>query len=208
MKIKALLYLIRNDKKLFFNFFFKNPFIYSFRYLKSLVFYKRKTEKGAYLFGVATLSEFKNLLKDEKIPLILGFSYCQKPKNCKAPRFSSHCLGSKCSKCLISKYISRRNVYSISIPTVNYLGQQIYEIIKKKPSQVIFIITACDFAISMFENLSMILNLKGLALPLEGDVCTSFSSFVSSEKKEKLLQTRLPLKQAILLDELLENRNK
>ena len=163
-------------------------------------------EEGAYLFGIDSLSELKNLLKDDKIPLILGFSYCQKPLTCKAPRFSGQCLGTGCSKCLISKYKNKKNVFFLSITTVNFLGQKIYEIINKGHSQVIFIISACETAISMFENLSSMLNLKGIALPLSGEVCKNFYDFMSAEKNEKPQQTILAPNLAILLDRILEDR--
>jgi hypothetical protein len=208
LKIKALRYLISNDKKLFFKFFLKNPFIYSYRYLLSFLFSKRKKERGAILFGINNLSEFKNLLKNRKNPLILGFSYCQKPLDCPSLRFSERCIGNTCGKCLISKYIDRENIHVLSITTVNYLGEKIYEIIKQSPGKIIFIISACDIAISMFEDLSKALNLKGIALPLEEKVCNSFSAFLLAEKGKKPIQTKFPLKNTILLDELLENRNK
>lgn len=208
MKIRALRYLISNDKKLFIKFFLNSPFLYSFRYLVSILFSKRKNENGAFLFGVNSLSEFKTLLKDESIPLILGFSYCQKPITCPAPRFSERCLGSLCRKCLISKYIDVKNCSFLSITTVNSLGNKIYEMMRETSSQIIFIISACEMAISMFEDLSKMLNLKGIALPLEKEPCSSFSSFLSAEKGEKFTQTIMPLKTSVLLDELLESRNK
>lgn len=207
MKLKALRYLFSNDKKLFIILFLKSPFVYTYRYLSSLFFSKRKEEDGVFLFGINSLSEFKTLLNDEKIPLLLGFSYCQKPMNCPAPRFSERCLGKSCGKCLISRYINIKNSYLLSITTVNYLGKKIYEIMRENPSQIIFIISACKVAISMFEDLSKMLNLKGIALPLEGGVCDSYSSFLSAEKGEKNSQTKFPLKSATLLDELIESRN-
>jgi predicted transcriptional regulator len=207
MKIKALKYLISKNKKLFFKLFIRHPFLYSYRYLKSYLFSKTKKEKGAYLFGIPSLLEFKKLLKDKNNTLILGFSYCQKPLDCPVSRFSDLC-NDKCEKCYISKYMNKKNIYCFPITTVNFLGEKIFDIIKSKPSNILFIITACNISIKMFKDLSNALNMKGIALPLRGNVCGNFDSFHLAEQGIKPHQTIFLKEYEDLIDELLKQRIK
>lgn len=208
MKIKALKYLISKNKVLFFKIFFKHPFLYSYRYLKSLLFLKKKIEDGATLFGITSLSELQSLICDNETTLLLAFSFCQKDLDCKATRFSANCLGDACNKCFISKYINQKNIYCVCVLTISDLGKKIFEIQKKEGDKLIFIITACDMAISMFEDLSNMLKLKGIALPLEGRVCSSFENFTSAENGSMSFQTIFSEKHKKLLVELLKERIK
>lgn len=200
-KIKILKYLISNDKELL-KWFLKRPFFNTFRYLLSL------TKNTSPFFGVKNFLHFQKLLKNPNNLLFLGFSYCHKPKNCPSLFFSPLCNFDKncqiCQNCDIGKYKPHN---PIIITTVNYLAKKLLEIKSQNPDrQILFIMSACPFSISLFNNFAKMLSIKGVALILEGKVCTSFQCFTLAEKGKKTSSTALSFAQKKLLDELLNDK--
>ncbi len=196
MTLKVLKYLI-NDKTLL-KWFLKKPFLNTYRYLRA--------PRSFPFFGVKNEENLKTLLKDKENPLILGFSYCLKPTGCPSSFFSKECLFDEksphCQSCTIAKY--RSNNFII-ITTALDLAKKLIDITSLHP-RCLFIICACPLAISLFKNFSNVLSMKGMALVLEGSVCTSFECFLLAEKGKKYKSTSLPSSQRLLLDDLLSCR--
>lgn len=66
-------------------------------------------EGDFFYYGVKTEKEFKQLLKDPKTLLVLGFSYCHKPFECPSGRFTDACIHDQenlaCQQCFIGKAV-------------------------------------------------------------------------------------------------------
>lgn len=209
--LKTLKYLISYDKKFLKKFFreilLKNPLFYLKNFLKAF-FYPVKTQDNFFLFGEKNIQDFKKKLKNPRNTLILGFSYCQKPLICPAERFSKKCL--HCNKCQISdfhKKKSLKNVRILVVTTVISLGKELFLTLKKNPKQeIIFIITACNQAINLFAFISKLLNLKGIAIPLQGKTCKTFKDFKLAEEGHKPEITFITQENKILIDDLLKIR--
>ena len=200
-KIKILKYLFSKEKKLLIKYFFKKPFKHLFSLLKS--FFKKPYIKkdNLFLFGIENIKNFKKLAKNKNNQLLIGFSYCQKPINCREKRFSSSCKIDKnnetCRTCFIGKcknflensHLSKNSNFVI-ITTIHSLIKKIHNLQTKNPN-ILFLINACFLSIDMFKNFSNALNLKGIAIPLKGGVCRDFKEFINAEKGEKKKTTHI-----------------
>lgn len=189
--IKAVLYLLKNDKKkILLKEFLKSPFFYIYRSLLSPLFPGRLLDRS-YLFGVKDIGSLKKEIKRGKKTLLV-FSYCQKPTNCPGKRFSKECKknkGAPCRDCLIGKYIDLKSEH-IEVEIVTTVNHYAELILKRREKSIIFITFACFFSINMFKRFPYILGVKGIAFPLSGEVCQNFYQFKSAEKNEKKDMTR------------------
>lgn len=171
--------------------FFKHPLKYGWKYLKSL--FKKKSyqrEKDFFLYGISSIEEFKKMIVDQESLLVLGFSYCHKPFECPAGRFTSQCIHDPdqltCRQCFIGKAMNAvpdRNTIPVLIPTIHYIGEKIFDIVHQNPKKkILFIITACEMTLEMFGDLGNMVNIKGVGVRLDGRICNTMQAFELSEK--------------------------
>ncbi len=208
-RLKGLLYVLKADKKKdLLKYFFKRPFLHTFNIIKS--FFKKRPytlDQRVYCFNVSDISSFKKKLQNPNTILIVGFSYCQKPKNCPSKRFSSNCINDPnspvCQNCFIGNTTQmKKNIYFLNIPDIQYISKQIIEKITQNPEkEVLFLISSCEFSIKMFADFSNILKITGLGIELSGYTCLNFKSFLFAENSIKNTTTYLSKNdQSIFLD--------
>ncbi|WP_066481833.1 hypothetical protein [Candidatus Chlamydia sanziniae] len=120
--------------------------------------------------------------------LILGFSYCEKPKHCPVGRFNSNCcydpLNTVCTSCSIG-WVRKYNVFKyriVIIPTFIDIAKHFFDLEKLYPShQILFVITACELSLKMFGDYASIMQLKGMGIRLTGRICNTFQAFKLAE---------------------------
>lgn len=205
--IKAFFYIFFQDKKLFFKIFLSSPFKYLLNILKASFKKPYTYSNGLFFFNV----EEKNFKKEDSTTFT-GFSYCQKPIDCPCKRFSENCLYLKnnftcknniCKNCFISSFEKRENIFFIT--TVSSLSKKIFQTLKKHPKNknIFFIISACFFSIDLFKHFPNILNIKAIAIPLSGNVCSNFEKFKKAEIGKKKGKTEILKKNFEFLKKIL-----
>ena len=192
LKGKSLWYLLRYDKnKVFLRYFFKRPIRYGFSLLKSYLKKNSYLREGDFFFyGITNEEDFKELLKDRKNLLVVGFSYCHKPFECPSGRFSDQCIRDPnhpvCGQCFIGKaafHLPEKNVIPLFIPTIHYIGEKIFEIVHSNPDKkVSFLITACEMTLKMFSDWGNMVGIKGIGVRLDGRICNTMKAFKLSEE--------------------------
>lgn len=192
LKGKSLWYLLRYDEqKVFLKHFFKKPVRYGLSLIRSYLKKKSYVRDGDFFFyGIRNEKEFIHLLEDPKHLLIVGFSYCHKPFECPAGRFSDGCIHDPnhpvCGQCFIGKavnHLPEKNVVPLFIPTIHYIGEKIFETVHNNPDKkVSFLITACEMTLEMFGDWGNMVGVKGIGVRLDGRICNTMRAFHLSEK--------------------------
>jgi len=189
LRLKAFTYLLTKDSSnMFFRYFIKHPLKYFSRLFKSYLQKKSYKRQGDFfLFNLQNTKEFEDLLKEENITFLLGFSYCHKPFECPSKRFSDECIHDPhnpiCKQCFIGKCANLTKAKLLFIPTVHYIGEKIFEELKKNPKKKLtFLITACELSLEMFKDFGNMLNLQGIGVRLDGRICNTMKAFELSEK--------------------------
>ncbi len=192
LKWKSLKWMITKDhQKEIFKGFLKHPLRYGWEFLKSAVRSKPYQREGDFfLYGVSSLSEFEELLKDRDAILILGFSYCHKPFECPSGRFTPDCLHDAnnpiCQQCFIGKAVhaaTPRQTIPLFIPTIHYIGGKIFEIVHQNPGKpILFMITACEMTLEMFGDWGNMVKIRGVGIRLDGRICNTMKAFELSEQ--------------------------
>jgi hypothetical protein len=192
LKWKAIKYMVQHDadgairKQVM-----KHPVRYVKNFVKSALMKKPFTRSGdCFFYGIESVDEFKKLLKDPKRLFVLGFSYCHKPFECPSGRFTDQCIHDPehpvCRQCFIGKAIHSlpdKNVIALLIPTVHYIGEQIFDIVHLNPEKdVVFLITACEMTLEMFGDLGNMAEVKGIGIRLDGRICNTMKAFELSEQ--------------------------
>jgi len=211
LRWKALKYLIRHDhQRLFLRYFFKRPFRYGLKLLKS--YFRKKTyvrDDDFFLYGLKNTAEFEVLLKDPRTVFVSGFSYCHKPLECPSGRFTDQCAADSaspvCGQCFIGKVQHLTKVKPWIIPTIHYIGEKMFEAVEKnRNKQVVFLISACELTLEMFGDWGNMLGAKGIGVRLDGRICNTMKAFELSEVGIKPgLTTVLPKTQERILSVLL-----
>lgn len=190
LKWKSLKWMLFKDNGEIRRGFFKHPFKYGWRYLKSIFQSKSfKREGDFFLYGVDSVKQFKDKLANPDAIFVLGFSYCHKPFECPSGRFTSKCIhdpeNAICRQCFIGKAVNSaqsKNVIPLFIPTVHYIGGKIFKIAHKFPNkQILFIITACEMTLQMFGDWGNMVDIRGLGVRLDGRICNTMKAFELSE---------------------------
>lgn len=195
LKWKSLKWMIRKDRGFkIFSSVIKKPIFHLTRFLKSIFSAKSfKREGDFFLYGIDRLEDFKTLLKKKNTLFILGFSYCHKPFECPSGRFTDACIHDSqnpvCRQCFIGKCVHaspEKATIPVYIPTVHYIGNKVFELIKKHPEkQVIFLITACEMTLTMFADYGNMAGIKGVGVRLDGRICNTLKAFELSEEGVK-----------------------
>lgn len=171
--------------------FLKHPFKYAWNYIKSLFKKKSYRRKGdLFFYGIKDLAAFQELLRDPELLLVVGFSYCHKPFECPAKRFSPDCIHDPqhpvCRQCFIGKAINalpEKNTVPLLIPTVHYIGGKMFELIEKYPERrLVFLITACEMTLEMFGDWGNMVDIPGIGVRLDGRICNTMEAFDLSER--------------------------
>lgn len=192
LKWKSLKWMILKDhKKEILKGFLKHPIKYGWEFIKSACKTKPYLRDGDFfLYGIKSLQEFEELLKDSKSILVLGFSYCHKPFECPSGRFTEDCIHDStnpvCQQCFIGKAVQASNhtqTIPLFIPTIHYIGGKIFEIVHQNPGRpILFMITACELTLEMFGDWGNMVNIKGLGIRLDGRICNTMKAFELSEQ--------------------------
>ncbi len=192
LKWKTLRYMLAHDTGWRLRrHFFSHPLKYGWAFIKSLVKSKSFVRDGNFfLYNIDSVEEFELLLSDKKSLLVVGFSYCQKPLDCPCGRFTTECMydsdNQACHQCFIGEAINALpddGVVPLVITTANYIGDNIFRIVHENPDKnVIFLITSCELALTMFGDWGNMVNVKGIGVRLRDSTCKTFKAFEASEK--------------------------
>jgi len=192
LKWKSLKWMVSKDHKgEILRGFLRHPLKYGWEFLKSCFKDKPyKREGDFFLYGVDHLDQFKQLLAEKDSLLVLGFSYCHKPFECPSGRFTPECIHDPdhpvCRQCFIGKAINalpEKKVQSLIIPTIHYIGGQIFKIVHQNPDKkILFMITACEMTLEMFGDWGNMVNIKGIGVRLDGRICNTMKAFELSEQ--------------------------
>ncbi len=69
------------------------------------------------------------------------------------------------------------------IPTVHYIGEKMLELRHKHPDRdILFIITACELTLEMFGDWGNMIDIKGIGVRLDGQICNTMRAFEASER--------------------------
>jgi hypothetical protein len=189
LRLKSVIYLLKNDKnKIFYRFFWKHPFKYSWNLLKS--YFKKKSflqEKDFFIYNLPSVQAFEQKIKNSL--LVVGFSYCHKPFECPSGRFTDQCIHEQihpvCRQCFIGKSmhaLPTQNVKVFFIPTVHYIGERLFELLQTRSEKsFVFLITACELTLRMFSDWGNMLGIQGIGVRLDGRVCNTMKAFKLSE---------------------------
>lgn len=216
LKWKSLKWMITKDDGSILKGFLKHPLRYGLAFLQSAM--RKKSfvrDDDFFLYGIKNVAEFRELLKDEDVLLVMGFSYCHKPFECPSGRFTDRCIHDAdnpvCRQCFIGKCVNaapENNVISLFIPTIHYIGAKIFEIVHGNPNKrIIFIITACEMTLEMFGDWGNMVGIQGIGVRLDGRICNTMKAFELSENGIKPgLTVILDKTQRRILDLILERR--
>lgn len=192
LKIKSLVYLLTRDKeKIFLRYFFRKPFFYTTRLLRSYAKKTSFTRSGdLFFYGLRGEEEFLAEANKKTSKIIVGFSYCHKPFECPSGRFSDACKNDPddpvCGQCFIgtcSTLAAHKDIELVYIPTIHHIGKKMFETVSRYPqSQVLFIITACELTLNMFGDWGNMVGAKGIGIRLDGRICNTMPAFELSEE--------------------------
>jgi hypothetical protein len=122
--------------------------------------------------------------------LLVGFSYCEKPKECPSVRFSNVCKADRdnlvCQQCFIGKVrhaLPQARTHIAIVPTINAIGEEVVRLQEAHPEKkILFLITACEMALAMFGDLGNMAGIQGVGVRLGGRVCNTMKAFALSEQ--------------------------
>lgn len=192
LRWKGFKWMVQKDKSLIIlRYILKHPFRYLSRYLRSCLSGKSFRREGDFfLYGLQSLDQFQDLLREENTLFIVGFAYCQKPFECPSGRFSAQCIASSenpvCSQCLIGKCfhaLPREKTVFFVVPTVHYVGRKVFELQQLFPDKkIVFLMTACEMMLEMFGDFGNMVGLQGVGVRLGGRICNTFRAFELAEE--------------------------
>lgn len=192
LKWKSLKYMVTHDKGLrILRSFLRHPIRYGKNFLRSLRKCEPYIREGDFFYyGVRGMEEFEALLKEKNTLFVAGFSYCHKPFECPAGRFTDRCIRDPenrvCRQCFIGKCMNalpEEGTIPLLIPTVHYVGEKIFDIVHRNSGkQVIFMITACEMTLKMFGDWGNMAGIRGVGVRLDGRICNTMRAFELSEE--------------------------
>ncbi len=189
LKLKALFWAFRRDRRFsIVRKLLRRPVRYLYNYLSSLFFHPAyHREEDFFCFGIKNVHEWMGRSRDENTILLLGFSYCQAPKECPMGRFSDRCMADPdhgvCRSCFIGKCLNTlpsERTEVIRITTLNAIGNRMLELLSEG-RQVLFLITSCEMSIEMGGDFANMVGCKGIGVKLRGRCCNTWKGFQLAE---------------------------
>ncbi len=192
---KTLTYIQRHDYSgKLGRYFWRRPLKHGWGLLRTLIkkqVYRRDGDLFFYQFQ--DLEDFKSCLVGQDVVLVIGFSYCHKPFECPAGRFTDACVSDPespvCGQCFIGKCVQalpRARVEPLFITTVHYIGEKMIEVYDRWPGkEILFLITACELTLEMFGKLGRAVGFRGIGVRLDGQICNTMRAFEASERGVK-----------------------
>ncbi|SPN73842.1 hypothetical protein C10C_0695 [Chlamydia serpentis] len=190
LRIKTLAYLASlKDARQLVYYFLKDPRS-CVRLARALLVPKEALQKGnLFFYNCNTVNDLIEELNCPNRKLLIGFSYCQKPKRCPKGRFNDACqydpTNPICTSCSIGTMMCL-NVYRydiVIIPTFIDIAKHLYALKKRYPKdQILFAVTACELSLKMFGDYASVMNLKGVGIRLTGRICNTFKAFKLAER--------------------------
>ncbi len=189
---KTLSYIQRHDYSgKLGRYFWRRPLKHAWGLIRSLAckqLYRRDGDLFFYRFGC--LEDVKSRLIDPNAVLVIGFSYCHKPFECPAGRFTDACVrdldSPVCGQCFIGKCVHAlpdARVEPLFITTVHYIGEKMIEAHDRWPDrEILFLITACELTLEMFGKLGHAVGFQGVGVRLDGQICNTMPAFKASER--------------------------
>lgn len=188
---KSLSYLHRHDHSgKLRRYFWRHPLRHGVGLLKNLLRGRTHDRDGDFfLYGIADVADFVRRLEQPNAVLVVGFSYCHKPFECPAGRFTDQCSHDQnspvCGQCFIGKAVHSLpevRVIPLFITTVHYIGEQMIAARAAWPDhEVLFLITACELTLEMFGLVGCAVGLEGIGVRLDGQICNTMKAFAASE---------------------------
>jgi len=191
LKWKSLKYMATHDQgRKILKHFLKHPLKYALRLFRSSLKKKSYVRDGDFFFyGLKNEEEFLKGAMGKDALVVVGFSYCQKPHECPEGRFTDRCRHSLdspiCQQCDIGKVVHAlpQKAIPLFIPTIHYIGDQIFTLIHKYPKKrLFFLITACELTLEMFGDLGNMVAIQGVGIRLDGRICNTMKAFELSEE--------------------------
>lgn len=190
LRWKALKYLVEHDRNKVMRYFWRKPLRHIRNMLGSYLKVKPYTRDGDFfLYGFRTAEEFRERLCRQNTVALVGFSYCHKPFECPSGRFTDRCIhdldSPVCGQCFIGKCVHalpERKSIPVFIPTVHYIAEKVVQAIDAFPGQeIIFMITACELTLEMFGDWGNAIDVRGIGIRLDGQICNTMKAFEASE---------------------------
>lgn len=172
------------------SYFWQRPLKHGAGLLAALLKPKSYRRDGDFfLYGLRNLAEFEKQLDAPDTVLVVGFSYCHKPFECPEGRFTDACSHNPehpvCGQCFIGKCVHslpETQVVPLFITTVHYIGEKMIEARQNWPQHnVLFVITACELTLEMFGKIGVAVDLQGIGVRLDGQICNTMKAFEASE---------------------------
>lgn len=150
-----------------------------------------------FFYGLKNTEELCKKLENPLTLLVVGFSYCHKPFECPAGRFTDACYhdpaNEVCGQCFIGKSVhflpkdeARERIIPLFITTVHYLGDEMVKLRQTRPDcDPLFLITACELTLEMFGFVGASVGFKGIGVRLDGQICNTMRAFEASEEGVK-----------------------
>ena len=190
LRFKAFKYLIQHDTDGVLHYFWRRPLSHLRLMIQSYLRNKPYVRDGDFfLYGIKSVEAFQDQLKRDDSLLLIGFSYCHKPFECPSGRFTDECVHDSnnhvCGQCFIGKCIHsmpEEKTIPVLITTVHYITAKVIEARDANPGKhVIFMITACELTLEMFADWGNMINLQGVGVRLDGQICNTMRAFEASE---------------------------
>ncbi|ACZ32611.1 conserved hypothetical protein [Chlamydia pneumoniae LPCoLN] len=193
LRMKTLAYLasLKAARQLAYDFL-KDPGSLA-RLAKALIAPKEALQEGnLFFYGCSNIEDILEEMRRPHRILLLGFSYCQKPKACPEGRFNDACRYDPshptCASCSIGTMmrLNARRYTTVIIPTFIDIAKHLHTLKKRYPGyQILFAVTACELSLKMFGDYASVMNLKGVGIRLTGRICNTFKAFKLAERGVK-----------------------
>ena len=163
-----------------------------FRSLRGKPSYER--DGDFFFYDLKNTEALYEALENPKTLLVVGFSYCHKPFECPAGRFTDACYHDQgnevCGQCFIGKsihflpkIIEQDRIIPLFITTVHYLGEALVKLRLTRPGyEPLFVVTACELTLEMFGFIGASVGFKGIGVRLDGQICNTMRAFEASEE--------------------------
>lgn len=190
LRAKALNYLVKHDTDGVLQYFWRRPLRHLGWMIQSYLRKQSYIRDGDFfLYGYKSVEAFQDRLMRDDSVFVIGFSYCHKPFECPSGRFTDECIHDRknpvCGQCFIGKCIHsmpENKTIPVVIPTVHYIAKKIIDARDLNPDKrVVFMITACELTLEMFGDWGNMINLEGIGVRLDGQICNTMRAFEASE---------------------------